>query len=260
MNVLLKPQLSACNPVRQFLRSGTKPGCIIFADVLDTGFADVLASEDLDTITSFNASLKFSQRIRIKQRTREEFGQAIPSPVSGSAAPGQTPITAKGTDQFVDNLVKKTQGTQSLREQFGQSVPADLAGKQFEDTLGGLAGLLKAVLDKLADQQDFGTSKRKLATHVRAEFVQKLKFSLRLRETLGLGPQSQQPAEHIPDQADTPSSYHSEESRITQGLSAPLRGGPIQVSGRSAGRHGGGWCGASASVSLILGVRVCRPR
>ena len=176
-----------------------------FANILDNGFANILASKDLDTITSFNASLKFSQRIRIKQRAREEFGQAIPSPVSGSVSPGQRPITAESTDQFIDNLVKETQETQLLREQFRQSALADSAhsaGKKFEDILGGLAGLVKSVLDKLADQQDFGTSKRTLATHIRAEFVQKLKFSFRQKETQELGPQSQQPAEPISDQND----------------------------------------------------------
>ena len=94
-----------------------------FANMLDTGFADVLASEDLDTITSFDAPLKFSQRIHIKQRTREEFSQAIPPSVSGSASPGRTPILAEGI------------------EQFGQPDPADPPGKQFEDTLGRPARL-----------------------------------------------------------------------------------------------------------------------
>ena len=94
-----------------------------FSGSIDTGFADVLASEDLDTITSFDAPLKFSQRIHIKQRTREEFSQAIPPSVSGSASPGRTPILAEGI------------------EQFGQPDPADPPGKQFEDTLGRPARL-----------------------------------------------------------------------------------------------------------------------
>ena len=64
-----------------------------------------LVTAEGDTITSFDASLKSSPHIRIKQRTREEYAQAIPSPVSGSTDPGQTPITAKGIDQFANNLI-----------------------------------------------------------------------------------------------------------------------------------------------------------
>ncbi len=159
-------------------------------DTSGTGLVDILsslASEDLDTITSFDALLKFSQRIR------EEYGRALPSPVSGSTDPGQTPTTAEGIYQFVNNLIKETRETPPLRERLRQSDPVgppppSRLPRAQKDTLSQLAGMLNAVLDKPADQQDFGTSKRKLATHVRAEFVQKLKFSLKHKETLELGP------------------------------------------------------------------------
>ena len=168
-----------------------------FSGSLEPSLATTLAADNFEHIAGFDASLTFSQRVHIIQRTQErvtQLGQnqhSQPESTSDTSPqraqlsedlfPTQTiyrpVITAESIDEFIETLLQKAEEVRVALSQVVEPSRLAEAAALNEETLSQLADLLNSILDQLAERQKFDPPKQNLATHVQAEFSQQLNFT-----------------------------------------------------------------------------------
>ena len=144
--------------IQNLVKKIEKLGSDFFSQPLEESLAQTLELGDLDSIASFEANLRYEQRLTAAQVVKEEIeAPAVSAPTTGQF--GAPAISAEDVQNFIKKLLDEVKDSQMDEE----------------NVVDQLSTFLSKLFEKLAKEFEFDEPKLKLADHIHHKVAQGLK-------------------------------------------------------------------------------------